>query len=372
MSLSDMVIWLSNRRTTGVLTVDFGTVRKTITVENGMCVRASSTHKREAFGQFLVSRGLITEDQLQRAFDVQEETHVLLGKILVMIGLVQERDIIATLEFHIKEAILKAMRWDGGVFIFEKRDHPRTRPEIEVAVPLLEIHRENQRRNPMWERFRGVFSSDSMILDVHEHKLDPPPEPESLPARILNFARAGLSIDAMAMELHTPDFEVFTALYELFSRGVVDPREPSGRPVGPTFDTFDSFDIDEDSDFGELAAQAFENADYLTALSHAEAGARSSPGNAELGALGRRAEAKIAELLEQELPDVDAVPRLLQSIDEIVLERKLSSKERYVVTRIDGTRTIRSIMHVSPMRDIDVLAIFRQLHSDGFVGLAER
>lgn len=369
MALTDLVIWLSNRRTTGVLTVDRGTVRKTFTVENGMCVRASSTDKREAFGQFLVSGNLITEDQLQRAFGVQEETHVLLGKILVMIGVVRERDVVTTLEFHLREAMMDAMRWDAGVFVLEKRSAPRTRPEIEVNVPLIEIHREDARRTALWERFRKVFSSNAMVLSVNEQSLRQPPEPGSMEARILTYALAGMSIEAMALEMHAPDFQIFSHLHELYTRGIVEPREPSGRCSDPApFEDFE-FDITEDSDFGAIAQKAFEEKDYVTALSHAQAGARSTPGDSHLGALGRSAEAKIAEQLERELPKVDSVPRLLRSVEEIMLERKLNSKERYIVTRVDGSRSIRSIMHVSPMRDIDALAIFRKLQTEGFIAV---
>src|SRR5205823_12338659 len=101
MPVADLIIWFANRGGNGVFNVELGNVKKQFVFSNGMCVRASSTDPREYFGQFLIHFGMITEDQLQRAFETQRETKVLLGRILVMIGIVPEAQVLQTLEVKI-------------------------------------------------------------------------------------------------------------------------------------------------------------------------------------------------------------------------------------------------------------------------------
>src|SRR5687768_1020263 len=88
MPVADLTIWLSNRKANGILSVEKSAIKKEFSIEEGMIVRAASNDAREYFGQFLVHFGLLTEDQLERAFDAQRQTKVLLGRILVMIGIV--------------------------------------------------------------------------------------------------------------------------------------------------------------------------------------------------------------------------------------------------------------------------------------------
>lgn len=364
MTMADLVIWLANRKVTGVLTIERRGVRKDFHVHDGAVVRASSSESREALGQLLVNFGLITEDQLQRAFEVQAETNVLLGRILVMIGLVREDQIVRTLEFHTTETLVDALRWTTGVFILDQRPLPAERPEIEVAVPLIEIHREGARRAAMWKQFDSVFVDPKMTLLVDELRA-PPMSPDTLQHRIVSLAKAGLTIEALGMELHAPDYQLYSHLYDLHQRGAIQLRPADHRSNPPPYEIPD-FDIDVDtSELENRAREALDGEDYATAYGHAEAAVRSSPGNSVLVDLRTEVEAKLVEEISEALPSTNAIPVLLRTVDQIALARRLNARERYIATRIDGRRSIRSIINVSPMRDIDALLIFSRMVKDG-------
>jgi hypothetical protein len=80
LSLADLVEHLARRSSTGALTCERGTVRKTLHVRDGRAVGAASNDPREYLGQLLVNFGHIDDDQLAKAFKTQEETKVRLGR----------------------------------------------------------------------------------------------------------------------------------------------------------------------------------------------------------------------------------------------------------------------------------------------------
>ena len=87
--LGDLLELVARRGLAGTLTCERGTVRKTLYLREGRAVGAASNDPREFLGQLLINFGRLTEEQLSKAFQTQEETKVRLGKVLVMVGLVE-------------------------------------------------------------------------------------------------------------------------------------------------------------------------------------------------------------------------------------------------------------------------------------------
>jgi hypothetical protein len=53
-------------------------------------ISSASNDPREYLGQFLMSHGYLTEPELKKAMEVQQQSRILLGKILVMIDVISE------------------------------------------------------------------------------------------------------------------------------------------------------------------------------------------------------------------------------------------------------------------------------------------
>lgn len=313
MPLADLVIWLAHRGLSGTLTVDDGTTTKTFDVEDGMATRATSNTHREYFGQSLLHFGLLTEDQLQRAFETQRETGVLLGRILVMIGIVPEEQVIQCLRVKISESLLDAFKWKTGHFAFVAARPARGEAKIEVAVPLFDLHAEGVMRDEVWRRFELAFPSPSHLAIVDDSKVPPGTTPDDLDGRIIELCRAGLSVAEMTLELHATDYQIASALLSLYELRLVAPTEPTtDLPVTTEFraDTKDVFTT-------------------------------------------RR----------------DAVPQVVRapSYDE---RRALTAKQRYILARVDGKRTVQAIIEVSPMHDLEALQIIEAFERDQLLRLA--
>jgi len=362
MPLSDLAIWLANRGLSGTLEVARQTNRIVFDIEDGMVARASSNNPRHYFGQFLVHFGLLTEDQLQRAFETQDETEVLLGRILVMIGIVPEEQVIQTLRVKFAENLLGAMRWTDGTFNFEEgRTRIKNRPRIEVAVPLVDIHAEALVRAQTWESFQRLIPSRMVMFGVNAHKAGKRRRDE-LDTRIIGLAQQGLSVEAITLELHATDYQVAVRLVALVQQGLLYPREPSVQVEAP------ELTADLPQSHADKAMDAIANRQFTAAFRHVQAGAKNEPDNPQFQALRSELEKRSAES-SATLLSKDAVPKLTDPLDPMQT-RRMTAKQRYLLARIDGKRSVQSIIQVSPMHDFEAMDILQQFCDDEVVDVS--
>ncbi len=321
MPLQDLVELLARRRASGSLVCERGTVRKGLCLVGGVAVGASSNDPREYLGQLLMNFGHITEEQLAKAFETQEETKIRLGKVLTMVGLATPEVVRDTLAIKIRETILDAFIWDAGGFRVEKAPPP-TFDELDVEVPLSDIAREAEFRATAWEAFRAQFPSGADCLMVDERRVSQDLPVGSIDARLLRLAREGKTIDELGLSLHATDFHLYQRLYALQQAGVLSATraESVESPPPPPRE--------------EDPAQAL--------------------------ALGTR--------LRAELLDPPLTPRLKVKPHEVGLMR-LSAAEKYLLGRCDGSRDLRQIIQLAPLSELEVLRAVAKFVEGGIVEL---
>ena len=72
LALADFMMLLAQSQKTGQLTIEKGNERLKLAFRNGDIVYAASTGVRETVGAMLVRRGLISDEQLETALEVQK------------------------------------------------------------------------------------------------------------------------------------------------------------------------------------------------------------------------------------------------------------------------------------------------------------
>ena len=319
MPLQDLVEFLARRAASGSLTCERGTVRKTLHLMEGVAVGASSNDPREYLGQLLMNFGHISEEQLSKAFETQQETHIRLGKVLTMVGLVTPEVVKDTLAIKIRETLLDAFVWDAGVFRVDETPPPAP-DELDARVPLAEIAREAEFRTTAWQAFRAQFPTGTAPLAVHDDSVPADLLPGSVDHRLLALAREGKSIDEIGLALHSTDFHLYQRLYALHRRGVVRALPPpSAAPPSPP------------------------------------------PEEEDAPALGAA--------LRSALLDPPRTPRLKVKAHEVGLMR-LSAVEKYLLGRCDGTRDLRQIVQLAPLPELEVLKALKKFVDGRIVELA--
>ena len=142
MPLPDLLQWLGSARKTGTLQVESNRVQKWILLKDGQVLGCSSDDPPERLGQFLLSRGKITEDQLRIALAAQEGAKRHLGKICVEMGAISLDELSTLLEAKAEETIYSLFDWKDAVFRFheELTDHSNIFP---VNLRVEDIDRES-------------------------------------------------------------------------------------------------------------------------------------------------------------------------------------------------------------------------------------
>ncbi len=388
MPVRDLVRYLVDKGLGGTIHCEQGTLQKSVTLQEGRITSASSSDPREYLGQFLINYGHINEEQLTQAFETQQETRIMLGRILVMIGLVDEAVIQQVLALKIRETLLSLLEWEHGLFHFMPGSEDNA-GIVEVSVSLDEVLAEAEFRRTAWESIRQVFPHGDMALSVEETRVPEVPE-HPLDARILELARKGESIDSIALALHATPFALYQRLFALHRAGVVSPAPAGHVELELDFEVEEATEqADEPLDLvveapipevlGEetpLAEIVGRTRDFLREGKYEEAHHLASraielaPASPEVEAVLMEAETGLlAELRGQLLarplaPRVIAAPARLRSM-------RFTPAERYLLKRFDGKRTLKQIIRVSPIKELEALKAVRRFTQAGLIRLAE-
>lgn len=362
MPLKDLVAYLGNRRASGVLRVVRGEVQRNVHLREGHVVRAASNQVREFFGQFLVNMGYLTQEQFERALSTQRETKILPGKILVMTGLVTEEAVRNALSMKCRETLLDAFRWEEGEFLFDASQAPTGVDGMDVSVDLMDVHREGEFRETAWQALRAAFPSGRLRLTVDEARLPQASQPGILDARLVPLIREGKTLDEMGHALRVWDFVLYQRLYALYRMEAVRVLE---EPVGGVIGTESSADEIIHAAQSFLASGNFRDGE---ALARRAQELQPSPATAELF---KSAQAALLGSLRQALLERPQVPMLLVPATHLKTAQ-LSAPERYLLSRIDGRKDLATIIHASPINELDALRFFQGFVDNGLVRLTPR
>ena len=104
---------------TGKLVLKRGRVSKTVDLVDGNPVSTSSTPRDETLGHFLVSGGVITEDQHRVAVAHAARASMKLGEALVALQLLSVEQLIDQLGRQARHKLVQALRWPQGAWRFD-------------------------------------------------------------------------------------------------------------------------------------------------------------------------------------------------------------------------------------------------------------
>jgi hypothetical protein len=164
--------------------------------------------------------------------------------------------------------------------------------------------------------------------------------------------------------LHTHSSEFFVA--KLFRRMVEAGKLKVVRPrhVQPAV----AVQVSDPAVLVAEAGRLFRAGDYQHALRHARAAAALGPDNAVVREDVVRLEAALRETIEADGVKLDRVPKLVVEISQMA-RLNLSPEEGFILTRIDGTSTVGSILKITPVAQLDAMLVFLRLIKAGHIRL---
>lgn len=392
MPAGDVLAYCARKKMDATLRCESGSKEKTLVLRRGDIVRASSNDPREYLGQFLINYGHINEEQLEQAFETQQETKVFLGRILVMIGLVDESVIREVLSLKLRETVLSLLSWEHGQFHLSPECDSDLDTSIEAPITVAEALEEAQARKAAWQCIRQVFPSQSMYLEISPEEI-PEEHEHALDARIIELAVQGQTIAEIALSLHATPFALHQRLLALHRAGVLRPF--SGEDLGQEDDELpltevadEGLDLEVDVELGEeesfvpgtLGEQASVDQiialarDFLTKGRYAEARAIAlravevAPHDDSANSTLKEAETGMLAGLRKKLLEEQWVPRVTAAAEEL-RSKRFTPAERYLLKRFDGEKTLSAILRVSPIKEVEALKIVNDMASAGVIAL---
>ena len=344
MTLPELLQWVSLGGKTGVLELENWPVEKRIYFDGGRIVSAASNDPREYFGQFLLRARLITEAELDAAFQLQKQNGVMLGKVLVELSRLSEAQVVEQLVLKAEETILETFHWQEGAFRFTDtaiEEHDL----VPISLDLTGLIAEGSRRIRELEDLRETFTS-LQTFEVDWECFRASGESRALAEDIVAMADDNRTVAEMCLELHTSELLVGRTLRQLLGEGSLRMKE--------------ALELDaEDLSVALVDELLLLGKELVTKGRHAEA-VEVLRRAVEMGST-RVPESSIEEAnskWRKELPgDIqELAPSLVGSVEQ----DDMGAEERFVLNRCHGGFTIDSIAKLAPFASEEVLRIVKK------------
>jgi hypothetical protein len=410
MSLCDLLQWAGLNHKTGVLELERNKVCRRIEFRKGKIGACSSDDPPSLLGQFLLSRGKITRECLQRALARQERTGENLGVILRDEGAMTQVELTRQVAAKAEETIQGLFDWEDAVFRFHEGATLEPN-QIEVNLSVDDVLLKGIQHHDELQRMRKIFESSGVVL---RHTGKPAPSKllaRTLPRQIWESIDGKKTLAEILLHAHGSEFLVIKLLYTLHTRGFVEIQEV--RPAAPDaatlldppaecreeddtkWDVFGLADLDPNVDLPEtsgvgapvaaeappmtaaieldeeidVASRMLARGEYEAALELLNASYRLHPNENHLRRLIAKAEKAYVKHVQRCGLSYDRVPVVREARDES--SGDLGPQECFLMSLFNGEADVRSILWVAPLREVDALRTMRQLVDKQVIELRE-
>ncbi len=363
MPAEDVLEWCSRRRVSAPVTFERRSVVRSVVIEEGAIVWASSNRRDEQLGVILVRSGHVAERALADALEARAETGVPLGKVLLMSGLITEIDLIEILATKIRETVTDLLTWTDGTFDLLPRA-PASQTGVAAHLGVEVCLTVARRRASRMTAVMNTLGADDVTFYVPPSATPPPPGGSAGSTGQVTAA----SLWTLAGDRHTAAeiaatfggerFATYDGLAQMVDEGrlVVDRRQR-----------------DRTNSAVELAAGArgrLRHGDRAGALAMATQALHQDPSDAEVRKTFAAAErARVAEVAKQ-LLSRHRVPRLLREpTPQVAAELGLTAAEVELASRVDGRWDLLSLVRSANVREADAMLGFARLAEVGVVEL---
>jgi len=165
-SLADIFQLIGLQRKTGVLTLRTKDDTVTVTFLDGKVVGADSlSHRLEnRLGHVLIKTGTLTQDQLNRALEIQRETLQRLGFILTHYGIIPPEALKNAIELQILQIVYRLFRWKDGDYHFSQETTIEYDRDNVVPITAESVLMEGARMIDEWPIIEKRIRSYDMVF----------------------------------------------------------------------------------------------------------------------------------------------------------------------------------------------------------------
>lgn len=384
--LRDLLQLLAASDKTGCLQVVHEKRATNLFFQSGRVVACSADDPAKLLGQYLLYRGLITEDILRSAMAQQETTGESLRTIFVATRRITSEELGRVVIEKAEETLHALFDLDEATFSFRENMLPRLKDTV-ISFDVADIVIRGVRRGEEWRRIRARLGGPGTILR-HTGRDAPGSVLDDWPTRQVYHAVDGVrTIAEIVLHVHGIEFLVCRCLFDLLEDGLVaraGSRETEGtrifsfpgspdasrRSTGERATVCDRPEFAEGGDDLERARVLLAGGDPEAAIEILGDAHRADPSDSAVRRLMDEAERMLVEQITRAGFAPEKVPVAVgQKVDPV--SGSLSPADDFLLHLSDGTWSVRALMWVSPMRAVEVLATLRSLVDRGYVEFRE-
>jgi hypothetical protein len=347
--LFDLFGWLMERRKAGVLQMTRRSTKKRLAFRDGALQWSTSNDPRETIGQALVRDGLITEEVLFRALLKQEADKRRLGELLIAEGRLTEAQLMKTLRANAEAHLYDLFLWGDGRFEFDD-ERPPAPESSDLRIELEPALEEGRYRRELWQKLRARFPSSEVTFQLIA---DPVSVTNPALRQVVDLAVWGKTLAGISLETRRSEYETTLLVAGLCDRGVlavdrVEAGAPEADPVGIILTLLAGAEMRLKEGRFDGALEAYERVLALDGVNQAAKKGLVAVAEA-------RQKAKLAKRIA-----LEKVPNLRLTAVALAQQR-FDPQEGFVLSRINGSWDVRSILKLCPLPEEDVLIIFSRL-----------
>lgn len=354
MSAEDVLDWAHRRKLSAPITFERRGLVRSLVIEDGQIVWASSNRRDEQLGVILVRSGYVAERALADALEARAETGVPLGKVLLMSGLITEPDLVEILATKIRETVTDVITWHDGQFDVVPRAQSQAGVIAQLSIEVcLTVGR---RRIERMTEIMGILGADDVTFYVPPNAAPPPSREGEVVDAVKVWSLAGDRHTAgdIAAAFSGERYATYDLLVEMVQANqlVIDRRQR-----------------ERTNSAVELAAGArgrLRHGDRAGALAMARQALHQDPSDPEVRKTFAQIErARVAEIAKQLL----ARHRVPRKVKEPTPALGLSDAEIELAARVDGCWDLLSLVRSANIREAEALLAFAHLAEVGVLEL---
>jgi len=218
--LPTLVQELHEQVATGFLTLTHAGVERSIAIQEGRMVFASSSHPDDRMGPLLLRRGRITLRQLTDAASGVAAGRRL-GAVLVDQEVLTPKELIAAVVEHTQEIIYGAFAWTEGQYLLQEGVPPSEAITLKISTP--DIIMEGIRRIDSWSRIDLAVGGPDARYERAPGFLDAMRGMRAAPEKsaIVRSLNAPASVAEICAATEVPDYEVCRSLWAFRVIGLI-------------------------------------------------------------------------------------------------------------------------------------------------------
>ncbi len=207
-----------------------GKERAKVSFREGKLIHASSGTQDGHLASVLHKSGKLNDDQhrviREKAASASDKA---LALLLINANYVTQKDIVESVQAHMKDIVFEVMTWSKEPFIFEEGELPAN-DRITVPIGLEDIIMEGTRRNKESELLLRELPNLDFALKFPEA---PSEKFKGIQLsveewRVISFINPKNSIRQIAKACNMTDMEIRRVVYGLMSAGLVELVRPAG------------------------------------------------------------------------------------------------------------------------------------------------